>query len=227
MKNREEIQKIVQYNNEVKYKDAGVNRHVKGLDSILGEGLLKLAVAAGPVAIEEVVKDYKAKQAKKKDEEKKQTRAHAENYEADASKTQRRITKEGFFNEYADATAKGKKVLRDYYNKQGKHQLGDIGVAYHNKMSGMETIEKLDAEFSEKNKIIVDAKVRGNIEANDLDTHSNSSIDGNIKCKNVSIGGKLKGNIKSDRINIKKTAEIEGSFNQKTLSIEEIGRAHV
>ncbi len=79
----------------------------------------------------------------------------------------------------------------------------------------------IDGNMVEKNKIIVDAKVRGNIEANDLDTHSNSSIDGNIKCKNVSIGGKFKGNIKSDRINIKKTAEIEGSFNQKTLSIEE------
>ena len=51
----------------------------------------------------------------------------------------------------------------------------------------------IDGNMVEKNKIIVDAKVRGNIEANDLDTHSNSSIDGNIKCKNVSIGGKLKG----------------------------------
>jgi cytoskeletal protein CcmA (bactofilin family) len=79
----------------------------------------------------------------------------------------------------------------------------------------------VEGNILEKDKMIVDAKVRGNIEANDLDTHSNSIIDGNIKCKKVSIGGKLKGNIKSDKINIKKTAEIEGSLNQKTLSIEE------
>jgi len=71
MKNREEIHKIVQYNNEVKYKDAGVNRHVKGLDSILGEGLLKLAVDVGSVAISKLAEDaradWDAKQADKKD----------------------------------------------------------------------------------------------------------------------------------------------------------------
>ena len=79
----------------------------------------------------------------------------------------------------------------------------------------------VEGNLLEKEKIILDAKVRGNIEANDLDTHSNSIINGNIKSKNVSIGGKLKGNINSDKINIKKTAEIEGSLNQKTLLIEE------
>ncbi len=89
------------------------------------------------------------------------------------------------------------------------------------KISTLLSDVSVDGNMIEKNKIIVDAKVRGNIEANDLDTQSNSIIDGNIKCKNVSIGGKLKGNIKSDKINIKKTAEIEGSLNQKTLSIEE------
>ena len=66
--------------------------------------------------------------------------------------------------------------------------------------------------------MIVDAKVRGNIEANDLDTHSNSIIDGNIRCKKVSIGGKLKGNIKSDKINIKKQLKL------KVLSIRKLYR---
>ena len=79
----------------------------------------------------------------------------------------------------------------------------------------------VEGNIVEKDKIILDAKVRGNIEANDLETHTNSIIDGNITSKNVSIGGKLKGNINSEKINIKKTAEIEGSLNQKTLSIEE------
>ena len=79
----------------------------------------------------------------------------------------------------------------------------------------------VEGNIVEKEKMILDGKVRGNIETSDLETHSNSIIDGNIKCKNASIGGKLKGTINSDKINIRKTAEIEGLLNQKTLSIEE------
>jgi cytoskeletal protein CcmA (bactofilin family) len=89
------------------------------------------------------------------------------------------------------------------------------------KISNLLSDVSIEGNIVEKNKMIVDAKVRGNIETDDLETHSNSIIDGNIKCKNASIGGKLKGTIKSNKINIKKTAEIEGSLNQKTLSIEE------
>ena len=52
MENRAEIQKQVEYNNEVKAKDAERSHpHVKGLDSILGEGLLDLAVNLGGSAI--------------------------------------------------------------------------------------------------------------------------------------------------------------------------------
>ena len=73
----------------------------------------------------------------------------------------------------------------------------------------------------EKDKIILDAKVSGDIKANSVETHSNSNIKGNIKAKTASLGGKLKGNVNSDQINIKKTADIDGVLNQKTLSIEE------
>tara|TARA_B100001964_G_scaffold236159_1_gene297470 strand:- start:521 stop:742 length:222 start_codon:yes stop_codon:yes gene_type:complete len=58
----------------------------------------------------------------------------------------------------------------------------------------------VEGNIVEKDKIILDAKVRGNIEANDLETHTNSIIDGNITSKNVSIGGKLKGNINSEKL---------------------------
>ena len=73
----------------------------------------------------------------------------------------------------------------------------------------------------EKDKLILDAKISGDIKAEDIETYSNSNIKGNIKSKTVSIGGKLKGNVNSDKINIKKTADIDGVLNQKTLSIEE------
>ena len=79
----------------------------------------------------------------------------------------------------------------------------------------------IEGDLVEKDKIIVDAKVTGDIKADDIEAHSNSSIMGNIISKSAELGGKLKGNVNSDKINIKKTAEIEGVLNQKTLSIEE------
>ena len=79
----------------------------------------------------------------------------------------------------------------------------------------------IDGDLVEKDKIIVDARISGDIKADDIEAHSNSSITGNITSKNAALGGKLKGNVNSDKINIKKTAEIEGVLNQKILSIEE------
>ena len=79
----------------------------------------------------------------------------------------------------------------------------------------------VEGDLVEKDKIIIDAKVSGNIKADDIETHSNSIVKGNVTSKNASIGGKLKGNINSDQILIQKTADIEGVLNQKTLSIEE------
>ncbi len=79
----------------------------------------------------------------------------------------------------------------------------------------------IEGEIVEKDKILIDAKITGNIKAEEIITHSKSNIVGNIKSKITSLGGKLKGNVISDQINIKKTANIEGALNQKTLSIQE------
>ena len=79
----------------------------------------------------------------------------------------------------------------------------------------------IEGDLVEKDKIILDAKVIGDIKADDIETHENSSINGNIISKIATLGGKIKGNVNSDRIKIQKTAEIEGVLNQKTLSIEE------
>ena len=79
----------------------------------------------------------------------------------------------------------------------------------------------VEGDLVEKDKIILDAKISGNIKAEEVITHSKSNIIGNIKSKIVSLGGKLKGNVNSDQITIKKTADIEGVLNQKTLSIQE------
>ena len=79
----------------------------------------------------------------------------------------------------------------------------------------------IEGEVVEKDKIILDAKINGDIKAEEIITHSKSNIIGNLKSKFSSLGGKLKGNVNSDQIAIKKTANIEGVLNQKTLSIQE------
>ena len=79
----------------------------------------------------------------------------------------------------------------------------------------------IEGNLVEKDRIIIDAKVSGDIKADDLEAHSNSSIKGDITCIQATLGGKLKGNVNSDKIKIQKTADIEGILSQKTLAIEE------
>ena len=79
----------------------------------------------------------------------------------------------------------------------------------------------IDGDLVEKDKIIIDAKISGDIKAKEIQTHPNSNINGNINSQTAVLGGKVKGNIDSEKINIRKTADVEGVLSQKTLSIEE------
>ena len=79
----------------------------------------------------------------------------------------------------------------------------------------------IEGDIVEKDKIIIDAKINGDIKSATVTTHPKSNIKGNIKSTNASLGGKLMGNVNSDQINIRKTADVEGVLNQKTLSIQE------
>ena len=90
-----------------------------------------------------------------------------------------------------------------------------------NKTSILLSDISIEGDVVEKDKIILDAKVSGDIKAEEVITHSKSNIIGNIKSKIASLGGKLTGNVNSDRITVKKTANIEGVLNQQTLSIQE------
>ena len=80
---------------------------------------------------------------------------------------------------------------------------------------------KIKGNITEKENIIIDGEVNGNINADLVETFENSKINGNISSKELFIGGKLKGDINSDRVHIKKTADVNGTIKQKTLSIEE------
>tara|TARA_B110000438_G_C15729195_1_gene613484 strand:+ start:378 stop:695 length:318 start_codon:yes stop_codon:yes gene_type:complete len=79
----------------------------------------------------------------------------------------------------------------------------------------------IEGNLIEKDKIVVDAKINGDIKADEINAHENSNINGNISSKKALLGGKLQGNISSDKIKIRKTANISGVLNQKSLSIEE------
>ena len=96
-----------------------------------------------------------------------------------------------------------------------------------NKTSILLSDVSVEGNLVEKDKIILDAKIRGNIKADEVITHSRSNITGNIKSKIASLGGKLQGNVNSDQITIKKTADINGELNQKTLSIHEGARLKI
>ena len=90
-----------------------------------------------------------------------------------------------------------------------------------NKTSILLSDVSIEGDLIEKDKVIIDAKINGDIKAEEIETHSKSNIKGNISTTNALLGGKHKGNISADKINIKRTAEIEGVLNQRTLSIEE------
>ena len=79
----------------------------------------------------------------------------------------------------------------------------------------------IEGDLIEKDKIIIDAKISGDIKAQEVETHQKSNIQGNIKADIAALGGQMTGNISSNHIKIKKTGNIEGVLNQKTLSIEE------
>ena len=80
---------------------------------------------------------------------------------------------------------------------------------------------KIKGNIIEKESIVIDGEVEGNVRADLVETFENSNIKGNIVAKNTNVGGKLKGDINSDSVHIRKTADVEGTIKQKTLSIEE------
>ena len=79
----------------------------------------------------------------------------------------------------------------------------------------------IKGDIVEKEKLITDSKIDGDITSENIVTHQSSKINGNIISSNVTLGGVSKGNVNSDKITIKSTAEVEGVLNQKNLSIDE------
>ena len=79
----------------------------------------------------------------------------------------------------------------------------------------------IKGDIVEKEKLITDSKIDGDVTSEKIITHQGSQINGNISASHVSLGGRSKGNINSDSISIKSSADVEGVLNQKNLSVEE------
>tara|TARA_B100001029_G_scaffold175180_1_gene176294 strand:- start:705 stop:1016 length:312 start_codon:yes stop_codon:yes gene_type:complete len=79
----------------------------------------------------------------------------------------------------------------------------------------------IKGDIVEKEKLITDSKIDGDITSENLITHQSSKINGNINASSITLGGVSKGNINSDKVLIKSTAEVEGVMKQKNLSIED------
>ena len=65
-----------------------------------------------------------------------------------------------------------------------------------NKTSILLSDISIEGDLVEKDKLILDAKISGDIKAEEVITHSKSNVLGNIKSKVASLGGKLKGKCK-------------------------------
>ena len=94
-------------------------------------------------------------------------------------------------------------------------------IAMSEKISVLLSDVTIKGDVVEKEKLITDSKIDGDITSENLVTHQGSKINGNISASSVTLGGSSKGYINSDKINIKSTAEVEGVLNQKNLSIED------
>ena len=94
-------------------------------------------------------------------------------------------------------------------------------IVMSEKISVLLSDVNIKGNIVEKEKLITDSKIEGDITSENLITHQGSNISGNINSSKVTLARISKGNINSDNITIKATPEVQGVLNQKNLSIEE------
>ena len=74
-----------------------------------------------------------------------------------------------------------------------------IFMAADDKTSILLSDVSIEGDLIEKDKIIIDAKINGDIKAEAIETHQKSNIKGNIKASIDTLGGQMKGNINSNQ----------------------------
>ena len=148
MDNRAAIQKQVEYNNEVKAKDAERSHpHIKGLDSILGEGLLDLAVNLGGSAIKGAI----ARSGEAEAAQKKKTLEFVKLASLKASKEQNEMRRDPEFIKRLRSDVEGvSKAAIAEYNAAGDHKAGINFVQNVYRAHKLDVVDKDNTFHSER-----------------------------------------------------------------------------
>ena len=80
---------------------------------------------------------------------------------------------------------------------------------------------KIKGNIFEKEDIQINAKINGNVKAENLKLEEKGKIHGNIYSSVSELEGIVKGDIESSKVHISSTGDIEGTIKQKILSIDE------
>ena len=83
----------------------------------------------------------------------------------------------------------------------------------------------VEGDLVEKDSIVIDAKVTGDIKADDIKTHQNSNIKGNINSKNALINGAIEGDVEAElKATLGRGSHLEGNLQASIITIEEGAR---
>ena len=151
MDNRKEIQKQIQYNNQIKLQDA---KRVEPapLSETITPILFDFAVKAGSIVIQKEMAKRKEEKAKKEEQERQQILDAAENIGRQASPEQKAFIKSGGFGKtYSEKSAEQQKEIRTKYNLLGKHKVGEINAAYVHKTNGLDVVDRQNNMHSVRN----------------------------------------------------------------------------
>ena len=80
---------------------------------------------------------------------------------------------------------------------------------------------KLNGNIFEKEDLLINGEVDGNVKAENFKLEEKGKINGNIYSSVSELEGTVNGDIKSSKVHISGTGDIEGTIKQKTLSIDE------
>ena len=154
MDNRANIQKQVEYNNQVKYEDAGREGPAPLSETIIPK-LFDFAVKAGSKIIQQEVGKRKAAKEEALRAEKKETLQTMSGLALKGSKEQREAIKSGIFDEnYRNASAAEQQKIREHFNSLGDYKASEKNVAAINRTNGLKDLDRELAEHSTRNTAI-------------------------------------------------------------------------
>ena len=148
MENRKQIHEQHQKNRQIEFEDAGVDRYVPSLESMLGPALLKMAVNVGSAAISKAFKDENQRIADEKGET---VAAAADLYASGSDEQQGFVAEGGFGPTYQKMSVMEQAKTREYFNSLGDFKASELNVAAVHRINGLSDRDRQLAEHSREN----------------------------------------------------------------------------